>query len=226
MLNQLFDSVLSGGVTAGAFAACAAAALLLGALTAFAYTYKTRYTQSFVLTLALLPMIVQTVILLVNSNLGAGIAVGGAFSLVRFRSATGTAREIGSMFLAMVVGIACGMGYLLIAAIVAVAINVILFLYLKVGFGAAKTSEKQLRVTIPENLDYTELFDDLMDTYTSRHELIRVKTTNMGSLFQLTYLIRLKDAAKEKEFLDGIRCRNGNLEILCGRVETVRPEEL
>lgn len=219
MLDSIFNSVIVGSVTIASFAYCTITSLVLGVIIALCHTYKTRYTQSFVLTLAVLPVVVQTVIMLINGNIGTGIAVAGAFSLVRFRSAAGTAKEIGSIFLAMTVGLACGVGYLFIAAILAILVSCITLLYLKLWTGSKKSEEKQLKITIPENLDYTELFDDLMEQYTTRHELIRVKTTNMGSLFQLSYIIRLKDVKQEKQFIDEIRCRNGNLDIICGKTE-------
>ena len=219
MLNSIFNSVIVGSVTITSFAYCTITSLVLGIIIALSHTYKTRYTQSFVLTLAVLPVVVQTVIMLINGNIGTGIAVAGAFSLVRFRSAAGTAKEIGSIFLAMTVGLTCGVGYLFIAAILAIIVSCITLLYLKLWAGSKKSEEKHLKITIPENLDYTDLFDDLMEQYTTRHELVRVKTTNMGSLFQLSYVIRLKDAKKEKQFIDELRCRNGNLDIICGKTE-------
>ncbi|MGN0478935.1 MAG: DUF4956 domain-containing protein [Hominenteromicrobium sp.] len=224
-MSQLFSSVTAGGITAASFLLCAAAALLLGALIAFTYTRRTRYTQSFVLTLVLLPVTVQTVIMLVNGNVGTGVAVAGAFSLVRFRSVPGNAKDIAVIFLAMAAGLACGSGYLAVAVLFALIACAVLYLLVRFRVGADRSGEKELHVTIPETLDYTEIFDDIFKRYTAHTELIEVKTASLGSLFKLHYRIRLKDDAEEKAFLDAIRCRNGNLEVRCGRPQTM-PEQL
>ena len=226
MANTLFGSVLSAALTPGAFLLCLLSSLLLGAVIAAAYMFRSRYTKSCVVTLALLPAIVQVVIMLVNGNLGTGVAVMGAFSLVRFRSVPGSAREIGSLFLAMAVGLATGMGYIGIAVLFTLILAAAGFLYTITRFGETRRMEKELKVTIPESLDYSGIFDDLFAAYTSRSEMISVKTTQMGSLYQLHYRIELKEPAKEKELLDAIRCRNGNLDILCGRVPANSGEEL
>lgn len=198
--------------------------VVLGLGVALIYMYKNRYSKSFVVTLALLPAMVQIVIMLVNGNLGAGVAVMGAFSLVRFRSIPGSAREIGSIFFAMAIGLATGMGYLAVAAMFLVFIGAMNLILNASRFGERKTIEKELKITIPETLDYDGLFDDLFATYTKRNELIQVRTTNMGSLFELTYLVELNGALVQKSFLDEIRCRNGNLNIVCGRVSANRDE--
>lgn len=153
--------------------------------------------------------------MLVNGNLGAGVAVAGAFSLVRFRSAPGSARDIVTIFLAMTVGLACGMGYAALAVFAALVVGGLTLLQYSLASGKDR-GDREVRVTVPENLDYTDLFTDLFQTYTTRSSLIRVKTVNMGSLYSLHYQIRLKDARKEKELIDQMRCRNGNLEISCG----------
>ena len=163
--------------------------------------------------LTVLPFLVQLVILLVNGNLGAGVAVAGAFSLVRFRSAPGSARDIMAIFLTMTVGLCCGMGYWAPAVLAALVTCGLLLLQKK---PQTDPCERELRVTIPENLDYNDLFSDLFAGYTASCKLLRVKTVNMGSLYSLHYLVRLKDPAGEKELLDAMRCRNGNLEISCG----------
>ena len=172
--------------------------------------YRSRTTQSFAVTLAILPAVVQLVIMLVNGDLGAGIAVAGAFSLVRFRSAPGTAKEIGALFLAMALGLATGMGYVWLAVLAFAVLAA-------VNFGSPKASERVLKITIPENLDYEGLFDDLFAQYTLSHTLTRVKTSNMGTLYELEYHITLPGETVPKAFLDDLRCRNGNLNITCGR---------
>jgi len=220
--DAIFASVLTNGITAGTFFACMAVSLLLGALVAGVYMFRNPYTQSMAITLALLPVLVQSIILLVNGNLGAGVAVAGAFSLVRFRSAAGTARDITCIFLAMTLGLSTGMGYLGIAVITAVVVCVFLLVYQGLSFGKKPPEDKELKITIPENLDYTGLFDDLFAQYTRVAELVSVRTTNMGSLYNLHYHITLKSTDIEKEFLDAIRCRNGNLDIVCGKVPQIR----
>ena len=218
MLNNIFDSFISDTITPAAFFICTIASFILGAVIAAASMYRLKSSPSFVVTLALIPAVVQMVIMLVNGNIGAGIAVMGAFNLVRFRSIPGTAKEICSIFMAMAVGLATGMGYIAIAAVFTVMILLVNFIYLSLGLGKSRRVVKELKITIPETLDYTGLFDDVFDRYTSHAELIRVRTTNMGSLYQLFYHIVLIDADDEKEMLDVIRCRNGNLDIICGRV--------
>lgn len=212
MLDTLFASVISTTVNWQAIILCTLSSLILGAAAAI-YCYKNTYTKSFVVTLALLPAMVQIVIMLVNGNLGAGVAVMGAFSLVRFRSVPGSAREIGSLFFAMALGLATGMGYLGYAVLFLLMIGIANILLYSTSFAAPKLIDRELKITIPESLDYEGVFDDLFDKYTTRHELLHVKTSNMGSLYELCYLVRLKDTGINKNFLDEIRCRNGNLNI-------------
>ena len=213
MLNNVIDSIFSttSTLTAGGFIVCLLVSLALGVLIAVCSRYRNRPSKSLSVSLVLLPMIVQTIIALVNGQLGAGIAVAGAFSLVRFRSAPASAREITSIFLAMAVGL------IAIAVILAVFVLLVDIALASINFGKAGSAERDLKIVIPESLSYDEVFNDIFSTYTSRHELIRVKTTNMGSLFKLTYQITLRDARKEKEFIDKLRERNGNLEITCAR---------
>ena len=220
MLNTFFSSIITGTVSWQAILLCTLSSVILGALSAGIYCYRNTYTKSFVVTLSLLPVIVQTVIMLVNGNLGAGVAVMGAFSLVRFRSVPGSAREITSLFLAMALGLATGMGYVALAAVFFVIIAAVLLLLTRLDFGTRRTDERLLKITIPENLDYDGLFDDLLDTYTTAHTLERVKTANMGTLYELQYRVTLRDAQVPKAFLDALRCRNGNLNITCGREQT------
>lgn len=226
MIDELFASALSDTITASGFMICTISSLILGGIIALASMYKSNASPSFIITLALIPAVVQMVIMLVNGNIGAGIAVMGAFNLVRFRSIPGTAKEICSIFMAMAVGLATGMGYIAVAAVFTVLILLVNLLYLATGFGQKKKSIKELKITIPENLDYTGIFDDLFEKYASRCELVRVRTTNMGSLYQLFYHIELKNPALEKEMLDNIRCRNGNLDIVCGLIPENRREVL
>ena len=204
------------------FLICVGSALIVGLIIAALYSFKTRCTKSFAATLALLPAVVCVVIMMVNGNVGAGVAVAGAFSLVRFRSVPGTAREIGAIFLAMGAGLICGMGYIAYAVLFSVVLSVVSLIYSYFDFGIGKKSAlyKTLHITIPEDLDYTGVFEDLLNEYASKWELVQVKTTNMGSLFRLTYNLTLRTGAKEKELIDKLRCRNGNLEITVSKQET------
>ena len=222
IFGGIFDSEPASVVVISDFLICLAISLLIGLLLAGIYTYHNRYTKGFLVTLATLPSVVCVVIMMVNGNIGTGVAVAGAFSLVRFRSAPGTAKEIGAIFLAMCTGLIAGMGYLGYAVLFAVILGGVILLYNKFDFGAGKNMEKYkvLHITIPEDLDYTGVFDQVLKEYTLSHELMQVKTTNMGSLFKLTYHMVLKSAEEEKELIDKLRCRNGNLEISVSHQET------
>lgn len=213
MLNSIFET----GITINNFLLCTFVSLALGIGTALISKFKTKCTGSFAITLAILPAIVQLVIMLVNGNIGAGVAVAGAFSLVRFRSIPGTAKEISAIFLAMAIGLATGMGYITLGLIFFAVMAVATLLLTAINFGQNDTSERVLKITIPENLDYNGLFDDLFNTYAKSYSLDKVKTTNLGTLYELQYTIALKDNNVPKAFLDEIRCRNGNLNIVCGR---------
>ena len=199
------------------FLICTAASLVLGLVISLVFRYKSKASKSFLITLAMLPAIVQMVIMLVNGNLGTGVAVMGAFGLIRFRSAPGNAKDICSIFLAMATGIATGTGNIIIAVVFTAIICAVSIAYNFVPFIKDKNEERELKITIPEDLDYSGVFDDLFEKYTRKTELVLVKTSNMGSLYKLNYSVILKDSDNEKEFIDELRCRNGNLEISCGR---------
>lgn len=226
LFRGLFDSDLTSVISVTDFLLCLAVSLVMGIIMAITSMYRTRYTKSFVVTLALLPAVVCVVIMMVNGNVGTGVAVAGAFSLVRFRSVPGTAREICTLFLAMGAGMIAGMGYLGFAVLFTLILCGVFLIYTRLDLGTRKNAEKYktFAVTIPEDLDYTDVFEDIFTEYTSSHELVCVKTTNMGSMFRLTYHVTLLDNAKEKEMIDKIRCRNGNLEISVSRQETVTAE--
>ena len=226
LFRGLFDTDLVAVISVTDFLLCLGCSLVLGLVMAFAYMYRTRYTKSFVITLALLPAVVCVVIMLVNGNVGTGVAVAGAFSLVRFRSVPGTAKEICTLFLAMGAGLIAGMGYLGFAVLFTLVMCVMFVLYNRLDFGSKKNSEtfKTFAITIPEDLDYSGIFDDIFAEYTLSHDLVRVKSTNMGSMFKLTYNVMLRDVTREKEMIDKIRCRNGNLEITVSKQETVGTE--
>ena len=226
LFRGLFDTDLTMVISVTDFMVCLVAALILGFVMATSYMYKTRYTKSFVVTLALLPAVVCIVIMMVNGNVGAGVAVAGAFSLVRFRSVPGTAKEICTLFLAMGAGLIVGMGYIGFATLFTVVMCLMFLLYNNSSFGEKKNASKYKTfvITIPEDLDYSNIFDDIMQDYTDEYDLARVKTTNMGSMFKLTYNVTLRDAAKEKEMIDKLRCRNGNLEITVSKQDTTVSE--
>ena len=226
LFKGLFDTDLTTVISVTDFLLCLGASLVIGILMVFAYMYRTRYTKSFVVTLALLPAVVCVVIMMVNGNVGTGVAVAGAFSLVRFRSVPGTAKEICTLFLAMGAGLIAGMGYLGFALLFTAVMCIMFVLYSRLDFGTKKNSAtyKTFTITIPEDLDYSGIFDDIFSEFTTSHDLVRVKSTNMGSMFKLTYNVMLRDVAREKEMIDKIRCRNGNLEIAVSKQETVGTE--
>lgn len=216
----MLNSILGTELTLTSFLICTGVSLLLGVGTALVAGYRSRSTQSLAITLAILPAVVQAVIMLVNGSIGAGIAVAGAFSLVRFRSAPGTAREIAAIFLAMAIGLATGMGYVGLAALLFLILAGAMLALTVLRFGQKEDAGRILKITIPEDLDYDGLFDDLFERYTTAHTLEKVKTTNMGTLYELRYRITLRQEPVPKVFLDELRCRNGNLNITCCREET------
>ncbi len=226
LFKGLFDTDLTAVISVTDFLLCLGVSLVIGILMAFAYMYRTRYTKSFVVTLALLPAVVCVVIMMVNGNVGTGVAVAGAFSLVRFRSVPGTAKEICTLFLAMGAGLIAGMGYLGFAVLFTAVMCIMFVLYNRLDFGTKKNAAafKTFTITIPEDLNYSGIFDDIFSEFTASHDLVRVKSTNMGSMFKLTYNVMLRDVTREKEMINKIRCRNGNLEIAVSKQETVGTE--
>lgn len=224
IFKGLFDTSTSVTISVTDFLLCVGVALVLGVFLAVVYAVKSRYTKSFLITLGILPAVVCIVIMMVNGNVGAGVAVAGAFSLVRFRSAAGTAKEIAVIFLAMAAGLVCGMGYLAYAALFTLIIGVFFLAlqFIKIPQSKSVLKQKTLRITIPEDLDYTIIFNDIFDKYTTEYKLTNVKTSNMGSLFKLTYHLTEKDITKEKEMIDELRVRNSNLEISISEQEETR----
>lgn len=216
----MFDSIINTSVSfdfTGAMI-CTLCSLILGIIIAFAYKIQDKASKNFLVSLTVMPVIVQIVIMLVNGNLGAGVAIMGAFSLIRYRSAPGSAKEIAAVFLSMAIGICTGMGYVAFGAVMTVIICGALILFSKTSLLGKSGSEKQLKVTIPENLDYSGIFDDIFEKYTLANSLEKVKTVNLGSMYELVYRITEKDEKQEKQMLDEIRCRNGNLTVICGKV--------
>ena len=219
MLDLMFTSVLgstesvAANVTTGGFLLCSVASLVLGAACALIYMFRHKYSRNFVVTLALLPLVVQTVITLVNGNLGAGIAVMGVFNLVRFRSIPGSAKDIGSVFFAMAIGLATGMGYLSLAVLFTAIMGIANVAYVLSPFGCMQTVERELHLTVPEDLEFEGVFEPVLERYADSFELVEVQTSNMGSLYNLTYLMKLHADASVKELMDELRCYNGNLKV-------------
>lgn len=226
LFRGIFDTDMTRVITVTDFLLCVGVALVAGLLLAGSYMYRSRYTKSFVMTLALLPAVVCVVIMMVNGNVGTGVAVAGAFSLVRFRSVPGTAKEISMLFVAMGAGLIAGMGYLGYCVLFVLVLCLFCLIYSRLDLGARKNAAlyKTMTITIPEDLDYTGIFEEILKQYTVKYELVRVRTANLGSLYRLTYDVTLKDAAREKELIDAIRCRNGNLEISVSRQENTVTE--
>ena len=218
----MFESIFSAAeatISVQNFLICVGVAIILGAIISLTHKFTTKTTPHFLITLGILPVLVQVVILLVNGNLGTSLAVAGAFSLIRFRSMQGNSKEIISIFWAMAVGLALGMGYITLAAVVTLVVAILIFVFSKVTSNMINDVDKKLKIVIPENLDYEEVFSDLLEKYTNKAELYKVKTTNMGSMYELQYNVSLKRGIKEKEFLDEIRVRNGNMLVMLERQE-------
>ena len=224
MLDMIGNSVFETGLSSNTVVFCTICSILLGIGVALMYMLKNSYDKGFVITLVLLPAMVQIVIMLVNGNVGTGVAVVGVLSLIRFRSIPGTARDIGSIFLAMTIGLAAGLGYLLYALIFLIIIGLVNLVMVYSKFGVKEQNDQILKITIPENLDYEDLFDDIFIHYVKSNHLEMVRTTNMGSFFELTYQIEMKERNKSKEFLDALRCRNGNLNIILSRPQILKNE--
>ena len=214
MLNTI---ITNSEITIASFFICTAVSLLIGVLTAALSMLDDKPTQSFVITLAVTPAIVQVIIMLVNGNIGTGLAVAGAFGLIRYRSVSASGKEISLIFLSMALGLATGTGYVVLAGLFFIIVAVFICALQKVRFGAGNEKIRTLKITISENLDYDGLFDDIFAEYTNSAELEKVKTSNMGTLYELDYSITLKDEHKVKSFMNELRCRNGNLNIVCGK---------
>lgn len=223
----MFNSIISettSTLTLNSTLICTVCSIILGFAIAMVYRFEEKHSSNFIASLIILPTLVQFVIMLVNGNLGAGVAVVGAFSLVRFRSVPGSSKEICYIFLAMSIGLATGMGFVGFATLFTIIALLVLFLIIKLPIFKTSQNQKELRITIPENLDYTEVFDDIFQAFTDNVRLNKVKTTNLGSMYELHYEVQLKDISKEKKLIDAIRCRNGNLTVICSRVKITHEE--
>lgn len=213
MFNSIFDSTTTGlSITTGLI--CAGVALLLGVIIAITHMKTSQTTKGFLTTLATLPLLVMAVMIMINGNLGTSIAILGAFSLIRFRSIQGRAKDLLSVFFAMMVGLACGMGHVLFAVVITIISVIAIVFFTYTHFLEPNKKQRVLKIMVPEDLDYEEVFDEIFAKYTSRVDLVQMKTMNMGSLYKLTYDITMKNCVKEKEFLDEIRVKNCNLKVL------------
>lgn len=217
MFTSILSSVEAASLSTMEVASCTAASLVLGILISVIFWIQGESSKSFLTTLIVLPVLVQSVIMMVNGNLGTSVAVLGAFGLVRFRSVPGNSKDISGVFFAMAVGLATAMGCISFAFMLTIIVGGIFILLSKVKLGSS--SDRTLRITIPENLDYTNIFDEVFAQYVDKAELERVKTTNLGSMFDLTYKVKMKRNMNEKAMLDAIRCKNGNLTVICGKVD-------
>lgn len=219
MLESIFEIATASTISIENCFICIGVAIVLGIIISLTHKFTSKTTPNFLLTLTLLPVLVQVVILLINGNLGTSLAVAGAFSLIRFRSMQGNSKELISIFWAMTIGLALGMGYVTLATIVTIIVAIIMIIISKILEKSQKTLRRKLKIVIPENLDYSEVFDDLMNKYTDKYELQKAKTTNMGSTYEIVYLVNIKNNIKEKDFLDEIRVRNGNMLVMLEREE-------
>lgn len=215
----MLESIYTGPVDIQGCLIGLVTAIFLGIIISLTHKFTTKTTPNFLLSLVVLPILVQVVIFLINGNLGTAFAVAGAFSLVRFRSMQGNSKEIISIFWAMTVGLGLGMGYITYTILITLIVAIIIMITFKITGRIQDLSERKLKIIIPENLDYEEVFNDVLFRYTKKAELRKVKTTNMGSMYELLYIVSMKKNVKEKEFLDQIRCRNGNMLVMLERRE-------
>lgn len=209
----MFNSVINGNLTLMSSSICIICSIILGLIISLVYMKTSRYSKNYIITLAILPILVSTVMIMVNGNLGTGIAIAGAFSLVRFRSMPGNSKEIMSVFFAMTIGISIGAGYVFFATLITITVALMIILFYFINFGEDKNKYKVLDIVVPETLDYDNIFDEVFNKYANKCELLRIKTTNLGSLYELRYNVTLKEGCKEKKFIDSIRVRNGNLKV-------------
>ncbi len=223
MFNSLY-TYTNNEMTLPLVIGCTITSIVLGLLCAYVYQKNGRYTKNFLLSLTILPVLVQMVIMMVNGNLGTSVAVLGTFSLVRFRSTPGSSKDICFIFMAMAIGLATGMGHIVFAILLTGVTCLIVYLLSQVSFFDASQTYRTLTIAIPESLDYTEIFEDIFYKYLNSYELDKVKTTNLGSMFELRYAVELKDIQEEKNMIDELRCRNGNLTIISSRQPIVKEE--
>ena len=223
-MTSLFGTIFTGSLTLGQFILAITASMVMGLILSIVFMYKNTYTKSFICALVLLPAVESVVIMLVNDNLGVGLSVAGSFALIRFRSVKGNARELVAVFIAMTIGIICGTGYVGLAGVFTLLLSAGMLALTVSGFGQVSENRKYLKITIPESLNYDEVFDEVLQKYTRSYELESVKTLTLGSLFRVEYNVDMKDHSLIKKMIDELRTRNGNLEISCGRLTAEREE--
>lgn len=223
-MSNLFGTIFTGTLTVGQFLLAIVSSILFGLVLALAYMYRNTYTKSFISALVLVPAIETVVIMLVNDNIGVGLSVAGSFALIRFRSVKGNAKELVAVFLAMTIGIICGTGFIMLAGLFTALLCLVMFVLELLNFGKMSENERYLKITIPESLNYDEVFEEILKKYTSRYELVSLKTLTLGSLFRVDYTITMKDPKQLKKMIDELRTRNGNLEIMCAKVSVDREE--
>ena len=223
MLESIFGTT-SATISLQNCLICIGVGIVLGVIISLVHKRTTKTSPNFLFTVAILPVLVQVVILLVNGNLGTSLAVAGAFSLIRFRSMPGNSKEIITVFWAMAVGLALGMGYVTLAIIVTIIVALLMLIFSVILNKTANKNEKRLKIVIPENLDYSEVFNDLFEKYTNKVELFKSKTSNMGSTYELVYNVSMKKDVKEKDFIDEIRVRNGNMLVMLEREQVSEVE--
>ena len=223
-MTNIFGSIFTGSLTLGQFLLAIIASMIMGLILSIVFMYRNTYTKSFISALVLIPAVETVVIMLVNDNLGVGMSVAGSFALIRFRSVKGNARELVAVFIAMTIGIICGTGFVALAGVFTLLLCAVMLAMTLTEFGKLNEDQRYLKITIPESLDYDKVFEDILDRYTSSHELETIKTLTLGSLFRVEYSLTMKDDSKVKEMIDEIRTRNGNLEILCSKPATDREE--
>lgn len=209
----MFNSIINGNISIEIFIICLITSFVLGLVVSLVHKLTNKTTKNFIIALAILPTLVTMVIILVNGNLGTSVAIVGAFSLIRFRSIPGNSKEIVNVFYAMAIGLAVGTGYIGYAIVFALFVAIISLLLHFINFGS-NNKEKILKIVIPEDLDWSDIFNDIFDKYLKNYNLLNAKTINMGSMFELTYQVAIKDNVNEKELIDKIRVRNGNLKII------------
>jgi hypothetical protein len=217
----MFESILGSSSTSGLdylnAGILAVSGIIIGIVMAITYTKTTKvFSKNFIVTLAILPLLVTVAILMVNGNLGLSFTIAGIFSLVRFRSIPGNSKEILATFLAVVIGLALGRGFITLAIAVTMIISILMIAYNMIPFGS-KDNDRKLKIVIPENLNYLDVFNEIFEKYTYKNELEKVKTTNMGAMYELSYTISMKNKVDEKKFLDDLRVRNGNLNIIMSK---------
>ncbi len=223
-MTNIFSSIFTGSLTLGQFMLAIVASMFMGLILSIVFMYRNTYTRSFISALVLIPAVETVVIMLVNDNLGVGLSVAGSFALIRFRSVKGNAKELVAVFIAMTIGIICGTGYVALAAVFTLLLCAVMFALNLTGFGQMSENERYLKITIPESLNYDEIFDDVLNEYASSWQLDSIKTLTLGSLFRLDYTLTMKDPSRMKKMIDELRTRNGNLEIMCSRPAVNREE--